>query len=111
MYALTDKSRTMESDAFFKSIPPDFYQGGDGEGNVEAPTGWFGMVTIDESFREAWDGDQIPASVEDGDYLVTIDNNGLVWAEQGETKWATLHEYHEKVKEFRAWDEQDEDGI
>lgn len=102
---MTDKSTTMESDNFFKSIPEDLYE--DTDGNVEAPTGWFGFLVVDDAFRDAYGaetGDFVPASVQDGVYLVTVDNNGLVWAEQAPTVDATLENYREKIREYSKWD-------
>lgn len=113
MYAMQDKSRTQESDRFFKSIPADWYESDDG--NVEAPTGWFGLVDIDDDFRQSWPsadtGESIPASVEDGYYLVTIDNNGLVWAEQAPIRSGTLANFREKQREYSVWYNQDDDDV
>ena len=111
MYAMTDKSTTMESDAFFKSIPDDWYEATDG--NVEAPTGWFGLLVIDDSFRDAYGketGNFVPASVENGTYLVTVDNNGIIWAEQAPIPEATKANYGDKVREYQRWSA-DEEGI
>lgn len=110
MYAMRDMSKTMESDRWFKSIPQDGYEMADGE--VESPTGWFGIVVVDDSTRDyvgSETGDTAPASVEDGTYLVTIDNNGLVWAEQADTAEATRRNFHQKLDEYHRWLDQDED--
>ena len=103
MYAMCDRSTTSESDTFFKSITPDEFTSTDGD--VESPTGWFGIVSITDDFRIMWSGDQIPASVANGTYLVHIDSNGLVWAEQCATSEATRRNYYEMVKQYIAWSE------
>lgn len=112
MYAMIDKSTTMESDSFFKSLTPDDYI--DTDGNVEAPTGWFGLLCIDDAFRDAYGkdtGNFVPASVHDGVYIVSIDNNGLVWAEQAPTVEATVANYNQMQHQYAEWynDENGED--
>lgn len=111
-FPLTDKAVTDEEMAFFKAIPADWYEQVDG--NVEAPTGWFGLLEIDEQFRENWEQDaeegvgiSMPESIQLGLYLVTIDNDGLIWAEQGDTRHATSTEFTHKCDVFRAWDDED----
>lgn len=107
MYAMTDKSRTVESDRFFKDAASGEWSY-ESSGNVEAPTNWFCLLEVDAHLREAWTY-QIPASVEDGLYLVSIDNNGLVWAEQADTDEATRANYNELHKQYLAWEAGDDD--
>lgn len=111
MYGMTDKSRTVESDRFFKSIPADWFESD--SGHVESPTNWFGLVEIDDDFRATWPsaevGQDIPASVENGLFLVSIDNNGLVWAEQADTDSATRANYAELCEQYAVWCDSDEE--
>lgn len=123
MYAMTDRSTTTESDTFFKSIEWDWYESTDGE--VEASTGWFGLLRIDDAFRYHWaqvvvgggtypGRDPMPESIEDGLYLVTIDNNGLVWANQAPVEDATRANYQELIQQYADWltsDEDDESNV
>ena len=102
--SLRDGSKTMESDSFFRSIPGDWFD--TAEGDVESPSGWFGRITIDANLREVWANhglDQIPASVEDGEYLVQITSSGLVYAWQEDVSGSLDAYLSELVDEYSTW--------
>lgn len=82
---LHDRSDTMDKDRFFKFFDEGVYEHTSGE--VDAPTGWFGLLVIDRHQRDEYGkdtGDIVP-EVADGLYLVVINDQGLVWAYQHES--------------------------
>lgn len=101
---LIDGSRSMEADTFFRGIEPDWYT--QETGNVESPTGWFGVVTIDQEFRLN-SGYEIPASVQDGTYLVQITSSGVVFAWTVDVAALLMAAYSGMEQEYHEWDNQD----
>lgn len=104
LFDLTDKSTTMESDSFFRHLDQDFFESTDG--HVDAPTGWFGLLRVDASLRDAVgvaSGDFVPASIDDGLYLVRVNDSGMVWALQADVEIGTRFVFNELVKEYTDW--------
>jgi len=111
-YRLIDKAVSREAQAFFKSLPGEYFE--KDSGNVEAPTCWFGLVEVDKEIRDLYlldtPDEPVPDEVADGRYLVQIDNNGIVWAYQTDTDATDLGvEYMRLEQEFARWDRQDSD--
>ena len=106
---MVDRCFTREAASWFRSVDVNFYDRADG--SVEAPTGWFGLLFVDDAARESTE-DQAPVSIQDGWYLVTIDSDGSGYAEQPISSaegdpYALLVEYYtEKEEEFSRWSEQ-----
>jgi len=116
MYSMTEKATSEEKMAFFRSIHPDYYVRE--TGNVDSPSGYFGLVRIDDKFRNDWENEvrviggisSIPDGIADGVYLVQIDSSGIVWAWQSESSDVSNDEalqanYDALVKEYLAWEE------
>lgn len=72
------------TDRFFKWLDEDEFVSTNG--NVEAPTGWFGLLNLTREKIAEWvatDGDPWMSerrNFEPGWYIVNVNNDGLVWA-------------------------------
>jgi hypothetical protein len=108
-----DYARSSDEQSFFKSIPEDWYEKTDG--NVESPSGWFGVVYVDTEMRIRFglsENVRIPSTIPDGSYFVTIDNNGLIWAEaySRDEYDSPSGAYSRALTSFREWDSQEGEG-
>ena len=112
MFTVTDKSTDTDKDRFFKSIPPDWYE--EESGDVESPQGWFGLVKVNSDMIGKDDIHPIPAGLDDGLYLVVVDNAGLIWAFQGdgetqeESALITRWSFNQRAQAFCQWADETE---
>lgn len=102
-----DMANTSSRVDYFRTVPLDFYDEHNGE--VEAPTGSFGIFEQDNATRGVMfeefglDGESVP----DGYYLIITNSDGLVWAWQGSEDEVT-DEYNKREAEYHRWLQSDE---
>lgn len=100
---LTDHADSRAKEVFFRDLDLDSYERSSGD--VEAPTGWFGLYEVAQSDRDEYE--EAP-EVADGLYLVVIDSNGLIWAYQGLNEDHTRRAYEAREAEYGIWLGEDE---
>lgn len=107
---LHDRSTSMATDRFFKFFDEGVYEHTSGE--VDAPTGWFGLLMIDQHQRDCYGEDtgEVIPEVENGLYLVVINDQGLVWAYQHESgdDEKLYAQFRSLVIDYSNWCRQDQ---
>lgn len=117
-----DYATSQDAMSFFRSIPTDLFD--KYSGIVEAPCGWFGVLTLDNETIDDLerDYDAAPDSVRElvnregvARFFVTIDSNGLVWAEyySREEFDSVDGAYARAEAEYARWnnDDDEEEGL
>lgn len=114
-YELIDTATTPDRTTFFKTIPQHWYN--DFSGDVEAPTGWFGVVDVDRDLCDEVDDilkRETRTEITYGLYLVVINSDGLLWAytvdaeTERDRDRALMEEFGRRCNACEVWDEQDD---
>lgn len=100
----TDRDRM----SFWRDVPTELYD--EWTGDVDSPEGWIGLATVDAGFRTAhseaspdWTDEPIPGWLKDGQYYVTIDSDGNVWAYTHEDAVEARLAFHASVRRYDDW--------
>lgn len=106
-FQLVDKANDDAKVRLFRAIPPDWYD--EYSGNVEAPTGWFGLVCVDDAIKKDWEKEvwEPTGEIDNGLYLVQINTQGTLWAWQtDQPKSVTLLEsvFRDWSNQYDEWD-------